>query len=535
MLVYLFRNYIKKKNQYEHALLESKQKAEELAKAKESFLANMSHEIKTPLNAIYGFTEQILSGELNPEQKIQLNVVKSSAAYLTKLVNDILTYAKLQSGKSQLEITSFNLKKEFSEIVELFKNQANSKGILLLPKIDEFFPEIIKSDKNKLKQVIFNIFGNAIKFTNKGEVKISLKIIESKETNLLRIVVSDTGIGIDENKLPKLFKEFEQGDAQINKKYGGSGLGLVITKQIIEQLSGKINITSKENVGTKVTITIPVEISTELQVKSENDINLVLDYEKLIGTKILIVDDEEFNRLLFKSILKKYQVEVFEAENGETAINLIKNHLFNLIIMDIRMPEKNGIETTKEIRIFNQKLPILASTAEISEENIVKCVSAGMNGLVFKPFTEKELLEKIIEAISGNNKTENKKFPIVEIIPEAKKTNQRIINLDNITEYSNGDENFRKEMLQLFYNSINKALNQIEEFVETKNYSNVSEVAHKIIPSCKHFEAYELYNILKYFENLKNIQNVELIEIKKNLEELRNQINIINKELELLL
>jgi len=533
VLVFLIRNYIKKKNQFEMSLIESKQRAEDYAKTKETFLANMSHEIKTPLNAIYGFTEQILSGELKPEQEQQLNIVKSSAAYLTKLVNNILTYSKLQSGKSQLEITSFNLRKELLYIEELFRNQANSKGITLLFEIDDSLPEIIKSDVNKIKQVIFNIVGNAIKFTNKGNVKFALRIIGNKESKSIKIIVSDTGIGIEEDKIPRLFNEFEQGDDKIFKKYGGTGLGLVITKQIVEQLYGKINLTSKAKVGTNVTITIPIESSPELQIKSEDDISRKPDIEILKETRILIVDDEEFNRLLLRSILKKYQVTIFEATNGNEAIVAVKTQLLDLIIMDIRMPEKNGIDASLEIRRFEKTLPILASTAIISEEKVAECIQAGINGFVFKPFIEKELLENLINTLKNHSRNENTKYPAPDQKSEGEPGKHKIIRIENIREYSGDDEGFRKEMIQLFYKSINEGWCQIEKYAGENNYSAISEVAHKIIPSCKHFEANDLFEILKFFESLRDQNKIELPEFNKNLAALRLQINLVNNELEI--
>lgn len=535
MLVFLFRNYIKKKNQYELALVESRQRAEDLAKTKETFLANMSHEIKTPLNAIYGFTEQILSGGLKPEQEQQFNVLKSSAAYLTKLVNNILTYAKLQSGKSQSEIADFDLKKELSYIEELFKNQAITKGITLIFETDKLMPEIIRSDVNKIKQIIFNIVGNAIKFTNKGVVKFALKITGNNENRYIKIVVADTGIGIKEENIPKLFNEFEQGDDKIYEKYGGTGLGLMITKQIVEQLSGRISISSRAKVGTTVTITIPIEVPIDQQIKSVTGIEDKTETDMLKGKSILIVDDEEYNRLLLRSILKKYGVNIIEAVNGNEAIVLVKNQTPDLVIMDIRMPEKSGIEATEDIRKFETNLPILASTAVISEEKVARCIHAGINGFVFKPFIEKELLERLSNTLKGTQQPGTSGMNLSPHVMEPKKirTDQKIINLENIKEQAGSDESFRKEMIQIFHKSINNGLSKIEEFAAEKKYPEISEVAHKIIPSCRHFEADELYDVLKYFESLREKPEIESTEFEKNLAEMRIQVNAINKELEL--
>lgn len=531
MLIYLIKNYINSKNKYELALLESKQNAEDLVKTKEAFLANMSHEIKTPLNAIYGFTEQILSSELNPEQAQQLNIVKNSAAYLTKLVNNILIYAKLQSGKSQIEISNFNIKKELKDIEELFKIQAKSKGINLIFDIQFVTVFDIESDINKLKQILFNLIGNAIKFTNKGAVKIIAKTINEKEHNYLEIIISDTGIGIAEDKLPKLFNEFEQGDDKIFKKYGGTGLGLFITKQIIEQLNGKIKITSKVKVGTTVAISIPVKLHQTDQSTITEKINYQLEGNTLTDKTILVADDEEFNRFLIKTILKKYNTIVFEAINGIEAVEKTRNQHFDLIVMDVRMPEMNGIDATLIIRTFNKYIPILASTAVMDEQKIAKCMQAGMNSFVFKPFTEKELIIKIISALNGIDS--NKKVEINNFLENDTITKNKCINVNSLNDYANGDENFKKEMIHIFHKSINNALLTIEKIAVDKNYNEISEIAHKIIPSCKHFEAHNLYTVLKYLESIKNKSTVNHTEFNKNIINFREQIVIINKELEL--
>lgn len=522
-LGYLIIIYVNKKNQAENALIESKKRSDDLAKAKESFLANMSHEIKTPLNAIYGFTEQILSSELKPEQEKQLKIVKSSVSYLTKLVTDILAYSKLQAGKEKLEFITFNLKKELEEIEVLFKNQANTKGIDLIFNLTELKHNIIKSDLYKIKQVLFNVIGNAIKFTSKGSVKVSLIQLHKNDMNWLEIVVNDTGRGIEAEQLPKLFNEFEQGDDQIKKKYGGTGLGLAITKQIIEKLGGKITIDSKIKIGTNVHITLPYTISTNTELSKQiagKKINLEFLKEK----NILIADDEEFNRLLLKSILKKYDPKIHEASNGTTAIEIVKKHKIDVVLMDIRMPETNGIEATELIRKFNTEVLIIGATAVASEEKIAKCLHAGMNSVIFKPYTEQELSEKLRDIFNISIKQE----PVITTPDHGQQIKTELLNLENIDQHFEGNESFKKEMIFLFHKSINKSLEEIKTFYQIKNYIAISEIAHKIIPSCKHFEANELIAILKYFEACRDQEINDEIFYHEKIEALQEQIQKIN-------
>lgn len=523
MLTYLIVSYIRKKQHYEAALIESKRRSDDLAKAKELFLANMSHEIKTPLNAIYGFTEQLLSSDLKPEQKQQINIVKNSAAYLTKLVSDILTYSKLQAGKSKIEFEPFNLKNELLEIESLFKIQANNKHIHFEVDTSHIKTENIVSDLHKLKQVLFNIIGNAIKFTNKGDVNIIIHQIIENNKGQLEIAISDTGIGIEEEKMKKLFNEYEQGDDKTNKRYGGTGLGLVITKQILQQLGGDIKISSKYKKGTVVSITVPFGLA-ESDYKTEQDLKSIIkdNTVKLSGKKILIVDDEEFNRLLLKSILTKYNIRLYEALNGEEAVTIAKNNSLDAIIMDIRMPLKNGIEATKEIRAFNPTIPIIASTAVASEEKIAKCFNAGVTSVVFKPFNEQDLISALTEQ------------QVVTII-HNKQTNSNnsdvLINFNAINDYTLGDEKFKKEMIETFKNSIHNAVFQMNEALLNKNHFLMSDIAHKILPSCKHFEAEKLTTILKTIENTKSDKTFNELQFKEYFNLFEIETKLIIKEI----
>lgn len=532
VLIYLIRSYVKKKSQFELSLLESKLRAEELAKTKETFLANMSHEIKTPLNAISGFTEQILGSDLSPEQARQLTIVKNSANYLTKLVNNILMYAKLQAGKTQLEIINFNVTEEFQEIEELFKSQAKSKGVDFFIKINQSVPTYLAGDLHKIKQIMFNIIGNAMKFTNKGSVHAYLNYAQISDTKFIEIKVIDTGRGIEKDILPILFNEYEQGDNKIHQKYGGTGLGLAITKQLVEQMSGSIELKSEIKVGTEVILKIAVEVPGNSSRIEKSKLEKIKTISHLEGLRVLIADDEEFNRLLLKSILVKQKIRILEAENGSEAVTIAKNSEVDLIIMDVSMPIKNGIDATIEIRKFNKNIPIIASTAVVSEEKIAACMHAGMNDIVFKPFSEKEMIEKIVLILSDDPKEINRSSVTLNH-PENTSEKNTIINLESLNNYN--DENFRKEMIQIFHKSINKSLIEIEELATKNNYSEISEIAHKIIPSCRHFEAYIILNCLKYFEGLRDQKSFNEKEFSENLMKFKNQITLINAELKVYL
>lgn len=532
---FLIVNYIEKKKEYEIALIRAKQNAEDLAKTKETFLANMSHEIRTPLNAIYGFTEQVLKSDLNQEQYDQLNIVKKSAYHLINLISDILDYSKIQAGKLQIESIEFNLEKELNDIYLLFAQQCLNKQLELVFTVNPNVPRFINSDLTKLKQIMYNLIGNAIKFTEKGTITVNIKNTKAHNSQHLNIQIIDTGIGIPKEKIPKLFNEYEQANSDTTKQYGGTGLGLVITKKLLEKMGGCIFLKSEEKKGTNITIKIPYVISltskekTNIQITSENII-----HESLINKKILIVDDEEFNRLLLKTILSKFNVIIMEAENGDEAISLIKKNNFDIVLMDIRMPKKNGTDACTEIRKFNTQLVILAATAFINQEKIEECIKVGFNGFVYKPFTEQKLLENIYHFLNNKNTSTTPNTPINKTIkPELNPTenmNVDILNFNELQSLSNGNKKFEKEMITIFYKSINSGLKKIETFSRNNKWNDVSEMAHKIIPPCKHFEANNLCDRLRYFESLKDTTpstdelNSKLIQLKQDIENVNKQL-----------
>ncbi|MBA4239689.1 MAG: hypothetical protein C0448_03115 [Sphingobacteriaceae bacterium] len=527
---FLIVNYVEKKKEYEIALIQAKQNAEDLAKTKETFLANMSHEIRTPLNAIYGFTEQVLKSDLNPEQYEQLNIVKKSAFHLINLISDILDYSKIQAGKLKIENIEFNLEKELNDIHLLFAQQCINKQLELIFTVNPNVPNFINSDLTKLKQIMYNLIGNAIKFTEKGTITVIVKNIKAHNSQHLHIQIIDTGIGIPKEKIPKLFNEYEQAHSNVNKQYGGTGLGLVITKKLLEKMGGCIFLKSEEQKGTRITIKIPYYICQNSK-KNSNTPTVSSHHieEVLVNKRILIVDDEEFNRLLLKTILLKFDATITEAENGDEAISLIQKNNYDIVLMDIRMPKKNGIEACTEIRKFNKQLVILAATAAINQAKTEKCIEVGFNGFVYKPFTEQKLLENIYHFLKHQTLQQNK-INTSEIKNSANMSVD-ILNFNELRSISNGNKKFEKDMIMIFYKSINSGLKKIEVYCQNKKWKEVSEIAHKIMPSCKHFEANNLCVRLNYFESLKETTPI-IEELNTNLTQLKQDITNVNKQLQ---
>lgn len=514
-LIFFIYMYIRKKIEFAKMLIGARNEAERLAKAKENFLSDMSHEIRTPLNSIYGFSELLLNSPLNSEQKTQVNIIRNSSGYLAKLINSILMNSRLNSGKMDLNETNVNLEEELHEIYLLLKEQAKRKGIVLSFSLIESDIVNVRLDINKFKQILFNVVGNAIKYTDRGEVVLRIEQ-SSNNKDCLLIRVKDTGIGIEADVIPKLFYEFERGRGAIQDKYIGTGLGLAITKKLVDRLGGTILIESVVNVGTEVTIEIPFKKS-DVIVSNLYDIkNITLPF--LQDKCILIADDEEYNRILLKTLLIKHGPKIIEAVDGKEAVAFIRNNDVDLIIMDVRMPEMNGIDATQEIRKFDKRVPILGATAVMNDDKISRCKAAGMNDVIFKPFTLEELAEKLNtlfkqNGIRGEHRTSGS-------------INLKALNNDDI-----GNEDIQSELIAIFYKSLNSTCEEINKAYQLGNFKKVSECAHKLIPSCKHFEATKMVEVLKILERNGEGGAINMNEYSKAMEILNQEVIIINKQL----
>ncbi len=398
---------LNKGNKALEELHKAKQQLEKSLKVKEQFLANMSHEIRTPMNAILGFTKLLLKSEHSVENKQYLNAIETSGDNLLVIINDILDFSKLESGKITFENIKFKLFELINMLVELMRPKATEKNIKLLVEIDENIPKSVVGDPTRLNQILINLVGNAIKFTNTGEVKIMVSLINQIEDKIeLTFGVQDTGIGIGQENLERIFDSFTQEANDTARKYGGTGLGLSITKQLVELQGGKIAVTSKVNEGSLFTFTLSFKQAIQSESKSTSVLCSYKDKFPLKGLKVLLVEDNFFNQMLATKILENWFCEVIIAENGIIALEKVEAHDFDIILMDIQLPEMDGYETTHFIRnkITPPKCdtPIIAMTAHAFADEVDKCLKAKMNDYISKPFDENKLLEKIIDVLKLN-------------------------------------------------------------------------------------------------------------------------------------
>jgi PAS domain S-box-containing protein len=408
--VAVFSQDISDKKINELALLKVKDDALQAASAKSDFLSNMSHEIRTPMNAIVGITELLMQRIEQPQNIEYLKSIKYSADNLLFIINDILDFSKIEAGKITLEQISFNLAEQLNELKKSFLHLAKEKGINLITKIDENIPKLIIGDSHRLNQILVNLIGNALKFTHTGIISIQIKVKEDRSDNCtLEFSVSDTGIGISKNKQKSIFESFNQAYSDTSRKFGGTGLGLAITKNLIELQGGKIWLVSDIGKGS----TFYFELTFEKGNQSSNTLTLPkilapsssatsIVNRSLDGARILLVEDNSMNQFLATQILKKWNADVKLAENGLEALTILKNNSFDLVLMDLQMPEMSGYEATKHIRsgkdnIRNPKIPIIALTADAFEETKIKVLKTGMNDLITKPFKQDELFSKIVK------------------------------------------------------------------------------------------------------------------------------------------
>lgn len=379
--------------------LKAKEYAEATSKAKTDFLANMSHEIRTPLNGIIGFTDLLIETKLNKSQQVYMQNINQSANLLLEIINDILEFSKVESGKLELSYEPVSLYELTNQIINLFTVQASAKNIHLKLDYDSNIPNIIEADALRLKQILVNLLSNAIKFTSFGEVVLQVELIQLKKSKFatIKFSVVDSGKGIKKENLEKIFNSFVQEDASTTKRYGGTGLGLAIVNKLLSYCKSKVNVKSAYGEGSNFNFTINFKIpdntvlKTNKKEKGESS-NIKQESKKL---SILIVEDNPINILLANKILNKIypNSEILKAENGEIALEILDKNKVDIVLLDIQMPIKNGYETAFEIRL-NEKtknIPIIALTAGIMESEKQKCLDAGMDDYISKPYKLLEL------------------------------------------------------------------------------------------------------------------------------------------------
>ena len=377
---------------------EAKEKAEESTKLKEAFLANMSHEIRTPMNAIMGFSDILSRRKLGEQEKEYVRTIKSAGENLLTIINDILDISKLEAGMMTFEEHTFSVKEIFTSLNVMLMGKAKEKNLELLFICNEDVPDVLLGDSTRLTQIIINLAGNAIKFTQKGKVQVHAKVLKNENENtLLEFSVTDTGIGIPKDKLEQIFERFRQAESNTTRKYGGTGLGLSIAKQLVELQGGKLSVKSELKAGSVFSFCIPYKKSVEVLLAPEVT-GKKYDMKELSKLNILLVEDNQFNVVLILSLFSEYNLKLQVAENGSVGIEKLKENNFDIILMDMEMPVMNGYEAATIIRNeLKNNIPIIAMTAHAMAGERERCLSLGMNDYISKPINANLLFEKIYD------------------------------------------------------------------------------------------------------------------------------------------
>jgi PAS domain S-box-containing protein len=466
-------------------ITQRKKDAEELLraqKAKELFLANISHEIRTPINGISGMAT-LLSKQPSPEdQATYLNAIKSAADNLKVIINDILDLASIESGKLKFESIGFSLKDVLDSLDDIFYIQAKEKGVNFTIDLGASANTILLGDPVRLNQVLINLISNALKFTHIGSIKITVVGKKIKNKILIRFNIEDTGVGIPADKLTTIFESFSQADASVTRKYGGTGLGLTIVKQLVELQHGTITVKSEENIGSTFVVSIPYSLTTSKKkmvesISSSREINS----KSVKGLRILLVEDNDINRLYASSILKNWDCYFETAENGFVAIQKLKNQEFDIVLMDIQMPVMDGFEATKAIRndrFKNSKVPIIAITANVTKKDMEKCLAAGMNDYIVKPFTPDDLL---ILLKRYSKQIENKKRKVTRL--NGTISSRTTPDLSYLIGVGKGNKTFANDVIDTIVKSFPAIIREIEILNSAFQWQELARTIHKIKPS----------------------------------------------------
>lgn len=453
------------------------QKAEEAVKSKQQFLSNMSHEIRTPMNAIIGFTKVILKTDLTAKQKEYLTAIKISGDSLIVLINDILDLAKVDAGKMSFEKTPFKLHLSIKAMLHLFETKIQEKNLQLIINYDHDIPDVLEGDPVRLHQIILNLVSNAVKFTNKGTITVNVQLIRQNDKMVtIKFAIEDTGIGIEKNKIAAVFENFQQATSETSRLFGGTGLGLAIVKQLVEAQNGVIKVQSTLDKGSTFSFLLDFNKTNAEAVLEPEILEQNTDVK---NTKILVAEDMELNQLLMKTLLDDFGFECEIASNGKIAIEKLKEKKYDIVLMDLQMPEINGFEATRYIReVLKFDIPIIALTADVTTIDVEKCKEVGMNDYISKPIDERLLYSKLIGFIK-------KPVMIIEQKTDGNNITEKIryVDLSYLSKLTNSNPKLMSEIISSYLKQTPPLLHAMKQSFKDKDWHLLKASIHKMIPS----------------------------------------------------
>jgi PAS domain S-box-containing protein len=501
--------------------------AEDAVKAKQQFLSNMSHEIRTPMNAIIGFTKVLLKTELLTKQREYLNAIKLSGDSLIVLINDILDLAKVDAGKMTFNHIPFKMTSTIVAMLHLFEPKIQEKNLVLIKKYDPKIPQVLVGDPVRLHQIILNLVSNAVKFTSHGKISVSVNLLDQDEEKVnIEFAVSDTGIGIAEDKIAAIFENFEQAYNVTSSIYGGTGLGLAIVKQLVENQGGVISVKSKPNKGSTFKFSLSFQKTTAL---AEYETEIVELDPVVKNIKILVVEDIILNQLLMKTVIEDFGFICDVADDGRIAIEKMQMISYDAILMDLQMPVMNGFKATEYIRkTMNSDIPIIALTADVTTVDLAKCKAAGMNDYIAKPVNERLLYSKIIGLVRKSKLNNGDNADNAEARGETKGEAKlaKCIDLDFLINRTKSDPELMIQMISLYLEQTPPLIVSMRQGLHDKNWSLLYSSVHKLIPS------FAIMGISITFENIaKKVQEYACNQLESDgIPELVFQLETICKQ-----
>lgn len=471
-------------------------------------VAKVSHEIRTPLNGIIGFTDLLKEDELTGKQLERVNAIQTASYSLLEIINELLEYSKLSAGLEKFESVDFNLNSIVDNVMYLCDTLITGKNIELITSIDKDIPKGLIGDPSKLSQILLNLVGNAVKFVEEGSIILSIELKKQRGNQLfLAFSIADTGIGISENNLEHIFDSYKQAEYDTQAKYGGSGLGLSIVKQIIDNLGGDISVNSKLGEGTTFRFMLPFQkgsIENIIEIASASGITNE-DLKEVKGMQILVFEDNLINQKLIAQRLKSWSCQTYVTDNALYGLNLLETNQIDMVLMDLKMPDMNGFEVTQLIRNSRIKsvneIPIIAVSADFSHQDREKCLQNKINDFILKPYSPDELLTKLVKnknrmktTLTFESKTIN---PSIEVYADATK-----INLSMILEDCLGEMPLLEELVMLYKQNALEFIGIVKRNFDNEGLEEIAFAAHKIKSGLAMMQSKSLYTIVEQIQKI---------------------------------
>ncbi len=473
-LILVFKD-LTRSNYYRMNLMRAKKRAEKMAQVKEEFLANMSHEIRTPLNAITGFLEQLKKTALDRSQYLYVNTINSSSDHLLSIVNDILDLSKIESGKLILNQQPFTVKKVMQTVVDVMRVKAQEKKITISREIDPALDVVMQGDAHRLRQILFNLVGNAVKFTDQGGVTVQAVAKEISETHItVEFLVKDTGAGIASNKLEHVFGAFNQEEEVTSFRYGGTGLGLSICKKLIELQDGWIAVESKVGQGSTFSFAITYRVSAD-SLASAPPPAPTYTIADVSDKTILVVDDDQVNRLLLEVLSEKWEARVDIVDGGAAALSAMHQTAYDMVLTDISMPEMNGVELMIKIKEAYPATPVIAFTATVQPEILKEFMAQGFDDYLLKPFKESDLCAKIVQHTTGQTVASEP-----TLLLSASEPLVPAFSLAELTAITRNNPKKLVDILRLFLDRCPQEVENLIQASHQQHWSNLANLAHKL-------------------------------------------------------